>query len=68
MNRLFQSEKTFPGGTLLLKACEGELSEFVEVLLEQGRVDPNYTPPGFRLSPILMAAKKGKEIYKNMIR
>jgi hypothetical protein len=42
-----------------LKACEGELSEFVEVLLEQGRVDPNYTPPGFRLSPILMAAKKG---------
>jgi hypothetical protein len=42
-----------------LKACQGELHEFVQALVEIGGVDPNATPTGYNLSPILVAAKRG---------
>ncbi len=56
---MIQNEEKFGGETLLLKACQGELDEFVQALVEIGGVDPNASPPSYNLTPILVAAKRG---------
>jgi hypothetical protein len=42
-----------------MKAVDGELPEFVEVLLALGKVDPNWLPVENHLPAVLAAAKKG---------